>query len=115
MASALILGTLAAAVQVAELSLPAEIRPLLTTHCVDCHEGARAKGGLDLSRALEAGRIEESALRDIRRRLARRDMPPADEPVFSFGGGVATPRGASGKGRSSDDAEIELEIELLVE
>jgi hypothetical protein len=81
MASALILGTLAAAVQVAELSLPAEIRPLLTTHCVDCHEGARAKGGLDLSRALEAGRIEESALRDIRRRLARRDMPPADEPV----------------------------------
>jgi ABC transport system ATP-binding/permease protein len=38
--------------------------------------------------------------------------PPADEPVFSFGGGVAAPRGASGKGRSSDDAEIELEIEF---
>ena len=38
-----------------DVAIPAESKPLLTTHCVDCHEGARAKGGLDLERALAAG------------------------------------------------------------
>ncbi len=64
-----------------DVAIPAEIKPLLTTHCVDCHEGARAKGGLDLERALAAGACDEGMLRALRRRLARRDMPPATETV----------------------------------
>ena len=63
----------------ADVVVPGEIRPLLAEHCVDCHDGARAKGGLDLAAALDAGSCGESVLRALRHRLARRDMPPATE------------------------------------
>jgi hypothetical protein len=61
--------------------LPASLRPLLEAHCVDCHDGARAKGGLDIARVLQAGSADAAVLRSLRRRLVKRDMPPADEPV----------------------------------
>ena len=63
----------------ADVAIPSEIKPLLAAHCVDCHEGARAKGGLDLAATLAAGAADEGVLRALRRRLARRDMPPATE------------------------------------
>jgi hypothetical protein len=64
-----------------DVAIPDAIKPLLEAHCVDCHEGSRAKGGLELAGPIRAGKIEESVLRALRRRLAKRDMPPADEPV----------------------------------
>ncbi|MCX5652618.1 MAG: DUF1587 domain-containing protein [Planctomycetota bacterium] len=75
------LGASAGAVSTAdEVAIPASIRPLLEAHCVDCHEGAKPKGGLELAGPLASGRIDEGVLRALRRRLAKRDMPPADEP-----------------------------------
>ncbi len=66
--------------EAAEVAVPPELRPLLELYCVACHEGARAKGGFELASVLEAGRCDESVLRALRKRLAKRDMPPADEP-----------------------------------
>lgn len=63
----------------ADVAIPSEIRPLLSVHCADCHEGARAKGGLDLAAALARGDADEAVLRALRKRLARQDMPPATE------------------------------------
>lgn len=63
----------------ADVAVPPELAPLLEAHCVACHEGARAKGGLELASVLASGRVDESVLRALRRRLAKRDMPPADE------------------------------------
>jgi len=63
----------------ADVPLPASIRPLLGAHCIDCHEGARSKAGLDLAAVLAAGSIDEGVLRALRQRFARRDMPPATE------------------------------------
>ena len=62
-----------------DVAIPAQIKPLLTTHCVGCHEGARAKGDVDLVKALRDERVDESVLRALRRRMAKRDMPPATE------------------------------------
>jgi len=64
-----------------DVALPAEIRPLLEAHCIDCHDGPRGKGGLDLAPALERNQIGEAPLRALRKRLAKRDMPPADEEI----------------------------------
>ncbi len=64
-----------------DVALPAALRPLLEAHCVDCHDGPRGKGGLDLAPVLEKNLIGEAPLRALRRRLAKRDMPPADEEV----------------------------------
>ncbi|MEY3142877.1 MAG: hypothetical protein RLY21_1370 [Planctomycetota bacterium] len=63
-----------------EVAIPASIKPLLEAHCVDCHEGTKPKGGLELAGPIGAGKIDESVLRALRKRLAKRDMPPADEP-----------------------------------
>lgn len=63
----------------ADVPLPASIRPLLGAHCIDCHEGARSKAGLDLAAVLAAGSADEGVLRALRQRFARRDMPPATE------------------------------------
>ena len=65
--------------QAGNVAIPEEIRPILAAHCVDCHEGARAKAGLDLAVALAAGMADEGVVRGLRRRFARRDMPPATE------------------------------------
>ena len=63
-----------------DVAIPASIRPLLEAHCVACHEGSKPKGGLELAGPIAAGKIDESVLRALRKRLAERDMPPADEP-----------------------------------
>lgn len=62
-----------------EVVIPAPLKPLLETHCVACHEGAKPKGGLDLAGPLASGRIDDESLRALRRRLVKRDMPPAEE------------------------------------
>lgn len=59
--------------------LPAGLRSFLTTFCLDCHDGPKGKGGLDLAAPLLRGELAEGSLRALRRRLAKRDMPPADE------------------------------------
>lgn len=63
-----------------DVAIPASIRPLLEAHCVACHEGSKPKGGLELAGPIAAGKIDEGVLRALRKRLAKRDMPPADEP-----------------------------------
>lgn len=65
----------------ADIVLPSAVRPLLEAHCVDCHDGPRGKGGLDLAPVLRTNRIAEAPLRALRKRLSKRDMPPADEAV----------------------------------
>ena len=53
---------------------------MLDLHCLGCHEGRRAKGGLDLTTTVEARAVDAGVLRAVRARLVKRDMPPADEP-----------------------------------
>jgi len=49
----------------------------LRTHCLDCHDGARGKGAFDLNTVLDGA--QPSALRAVRARLVRQDMPPIEE------------------------------------
>ncbi|MFM7051227.1 MAG: DUF1592 domain-containing protein [Planctomycetota bacterium] len=72
--------TPARAAHAADVRVPSELGALLSAHCIDCHDGARGKGGLDLAPTLASGVIAEEPLRALRRRLVKRDMPPADEP-----------------------------------
>ncbi|QDU23092.1 DUF1553 domain-containing protein [Urbifossiella limnaea] len=60
----------------------AAVAPLLAARCLDCHKGANAKGGLDLSRrdavvgkdgAVVPGKLKDSALWE---RVAAGEMPP---------------------------------------
>ena len=74
-------GMAVAAVEPPGHAVPEEVGALLDAHCLDCHRGRRAKGGADLAVATATGRMDEQLLRAVRRRLARRDMPPADEPT----------------------------------
>lgn len=64
-----------------DIALPVALRPLLETHCIDCHDGPRGKGGLDLAPVLKTNLIPEAPLRALRSRLAKRDMPPFDEEL----------------------------------
>lgn len=58
---------------------------LLNAHCVDCHEGGKAKGGFNfeqlLAGAAPAGddRAATDAWRAVRWHVARQDMPPLEE------------------------------------
>lgn len=60
-------------------------------HCVDCHRGAAAEGGVDLRRLADAttlNDVDPSLLLAVRDRLRARDMPPprlqdGDEPAPS--------------------------------
>jgi len=58
------------------------LAPFLAAHCVRCHEGERAKAGLDLAelrdRADFAGDLLDWRL--VRDKLRAREMPPEDEP-----------------------------------
>jgi hypothetical protein len=65
----------------AGVELPGEVRVMLEAHCVDCHRGRRSKGGAELAGPMASGRVDEGVLRAVRARLARRDMPPLDEPI----------------------------------
>ena len=49
-------------------------------HCVDCHRGATAEGGVDLRRLADATTLDDvdpSLLLAVRDRLRARDMPPS--------------------------------------
>jgi len=56
---------------------PPALTSSLHTHCLDCHDGARGKGSFDLNTVLKGA--QPSALRLIRSRLVRQDMPPIAE------------------------------------
>jgi hypothetical protein len=83
--SCLLLLALAPAVSAADPDFDRTIAPLLVQHCLDCHQGPKPKGGLDLSRqqaalaggksgvAIVPGRAEESRLW---RRVHAGEMPP---------------------------------------
>ena len=64
-----------------DVALPEGLGALIETHCIDCHGGGVTKAGFDLRPAVAGGHVSEDMLRAVRRRLARRDMPPEDEPV----------------------------------
>jgi hypothetical protein len=64
-----------------DVALPEGLGALIETHCIDCHGGGVTKAGFDLRPAVAGGHASEDMLRAVRRRLARRDMPPEDEPV----------------------------------
>lgn len=62
--------------------LPAAVQAFVRGHCLDCHDAAVTKGGLDLS-ALPAGDTDVAAHQRWVRvfdRVARGEMPPKDEP-----------------------------------
>jgi len=63
----------------ADVPVPAGLEAMLDVHCVACHRGAKAKGGFDLGTVVAEGAAAEDVLRAVRRRLAKQDMPPADE------------------------------------
>ncbi|MFG0334732.1 MAG: LamG-like jellyroll fold domain-containing protein, partial [Maioricimonas sp. JB049] len=74
----------------AERMFEAEIAPILARHCLECHDGATKKGGLDLSRrehalkggesgeAFVAGKPSGSLLFEL---VASDDMPADREPL----------------------------------
>ena len=73
-----------------ELLFEQEIAPLLAQNCLECHDSASKKGGLDLSRKTAAraggesgevilpGKSQESLLWD---QIESGDMPPSGEPL----------------------------------
>ncbi|MBM4224288.1 MAG: DUF1587 domain-containing protein, partial [Gammaproteobacteria bacterium] len=79
LAVATVASSAAHARQRSESALPSgsDLRVSLRTHCLDCHDGARGKGGFDLNTVLDGA--QPSALRAVRARLVRQDMPPIDE------------------------------------
>jgi mono/diheme cytochrome c family protein len=70
--------------QPAGSSLFSEFEPMLENHCVECHEGEKAKGGMDLTKLPRD--LQDRSLRDrwirIHDRMEKGDMPPkkADLP-----------------------------------
>ena len=60
-----------------------QVQPFLKAHCQECHSGAEAEEGLDLTMAVPAQMKSASgqqieALRNIAQRLRARTMPPED-------------------------------------
>jgi hypothetical protein len=59
-----------------------DLQPFLESHCIDCHDGADAEGGLDLS-GLGSDLSNAEVIRRwilIHDRVSAGEMPPADEP-----------------------------------
>lgn len=50
----------------------------IETHCLSCHEGEKARAGLDLSALVDGSEPPQRILRLVRDRLTRRDMPPRE-------------------------------------
>ncbi len=64
--------------------LPMEVRSVLNAFCLDCHDGAVAKGDLDLERLSRDDLARHpAAWEEVLRRLRSRQMPPAgkDRPT----------------------------------
>ena len=64
-----------------ESRLELDIRPLLDTHCMTCHRGDRAKGGvrLDTFTNIDSFIAQSEDLRYAREMVATGQMPPEDE------------------------------------
>jgi len=59
-----------------------QLRPFFQAHCIDCHDGADAEGGLDLS-TLDGDLGDAELMRRwvlVHDRVATGEMPPKDEP-----------------------------------
>ena len=61
--------------------LELDIRPLLETHCLQCHQGTHAKGGvrLDTLSNIDSIIAQSEDLRYAREMVSSEQMPPADE------------------------------------
>jgi hypothetical protein len=68
--SLLLVAVLSRAISAAPPDFDKQIAPLLASRCLDCHSGARPKGGLDLSRKAN---VDAAALWE---RVAANEMPP---------------------------------------
>jgi hypothetical protein len=62
-------------------SFEKDIRPLLTTYCISCHDAEKKKGNLDLGAFADEKLVlrQPKAWRRVLKQLERRDMPPEDE------------------------------------
>lgn len=62
-----------------------EIKPLLETHCIKCHNDQKKEGDLDLTRLRNhAGAIRRNDLWErVTKRVQAKEMPPEGEPVMS--------------------------------
>lgn len=62
----------------AKLSFEADIKPLLTSLCYDCHGEKKAKGGIDLQKFADKRAIQRGALQwqEVQRAVSEREMPP---------------------------------------
>ncbi len=63
-------------------SLKSQLQPLLTAHCIDCHEGKDAEGRFDLAELGDDLSDRETARRWVlvHDRMVKGEMPPQDEP-----------------------------------
>jgi len=85
-----IMFAMTVAVSIAELpkalgqahSLKSELQPLLTAHCIDCHEGKDAEGHFDLTELGDDLSDRETARRWVlvHDRMVKGEMPPQGEP-----------------------------------
>ncbi len=59
-----------------------EIQPFLTRHCVKCHGSTKPKGGVDLSKPVDAASIrqERKFWRGVVQQVETLEMPPVGEP-----------------------------------
>ena len=61
------------------VSFQKNVKPVLETYCVDCHQGKRAKAGLDLSKSQPFDRAHSHHWFKVLERIAGDTMPPEDE------------------------------------
>ncbi len=59
-----------------------QLQPLLTAHCIECHDGKDAEGGFDLSSLTTELSDDEASRRWVlvHDRIAANEMPPPNEP-----------------------------------
>ncbi len=80
---ALTLGLIAAAAAAdGELSYASDIKPLIETHCAQCHGGDATRGDLDLARIADDmdARRDPHLWRAVLIKLGAGEMPPAKKP-----------------------------------
>ena len=67
-----------------ESRLELDIQPLLDTHCMHCHRGSRAKGGVRLDTLGDIDSIiaQSEDLRYAREMVSTGQMPPEDEIIL---------------------------------
>jgi hypothetical protein len=73
-----------ASVAVADSAFEAEVRPLLSTYCVDCHGGKRVKGKVDFTTIKSDADVRKAfeLWESVAEVVASHDMPPDDEALL---------------------------------